>query len=390
MWTQKSTTMKRFLLIIPFALITLVTFGQSPNIQFDYDVSTFSGNTPLPSGERFQISGPVSKDIEMVEISVYKEFTARKGHLYTANWRRGLNVNGTSFTVPMQYKLRPSEEYDFTISYFKKATTEELQYLNEEISTYLNAYFNNIISEDKKSLDLSKSSSLTFKEVEKILESALLDFRNLEGNQFEGLSDLFYQELGAIDRQKIEHNKNDSIAQHNELNRQINELIELTLREVQQFTNKMSVILIDKRFIENYETEDKLNTVAINVGYAGVWMPGGSKSFEYDGSPYVGVSIPFGKKDFAKPFWNNLSISTGVFLLNMTDGDDNTVSGPIIKRPFYVGLGYKLFRFVKLNAGATVLETQVEDGGFINVDQITVRPFVGLSIEFDFWMDFAK
>ena len=80
----------------------------------------------------------------------------------------------------------------------------------------------------------------------------------------------------------------------------------------------------------------------------------------------------------------------GVFVLNFKDKDDVAIKGPIIQRPFYVAFGYKFFRFLRFNAGAVVLEKESVDDQFVNTDKIFIRPFVGLSLELNFWADFAK
>jgi hypothetical protein len=53
-------------------------------------------------------------------------------------------------------------------------------------------------------------------------------------------------------------------------------------------------------------------------------------------------------------------------------------------------LGYKVFRFIRLNAGAVVLEEKSSNDNFVNTERIKIRPFVGISAELNFWADFAK
>ena len=113
-------------------------------------------------------------------------------------------------------------------------------------------------------------------------------------------------------------------------------------------------------------------------------------NFNYGSAPYLGISMPFGREGVTKPFWSNLSISAGAFILDFKDVDDKKVTGPIFKRPTYLGMGYKVYKFIKLNAAVAFLEDADQAGvtGFKN--SVEFRPMIGLSAEFNFWMDLAK
>jgi hypothetical protein len=69
-------------------------------------------------------------------------------------------------------------------------------------------------------------------------------------------------------------------------------------------------------------------------------------------------------------------------LNNFEREDGSELSGPLFGRPYFVGLGYRLFRFVRLNAGMTLLEERTPNaGGGLEVEGIQLQPFVGLSAE---------
>ena len=65
--------------------------------------------------------------------------------------------------------------------------------------------------------------------------------------------------------------------------------------------------------------------------------------------------------------------------------NDNIVTGPIFGRPYNVGLGYRAFQFIRINAGAAFLETK-KDGFNIDLKEIRVQPFIGVSAEVNLWM----
>ncbi|WP_375583280.1 hypothetical protein [Cyclobacterium xiamenense] len=92
-----------------------------------------------------------------------------------------------------------------------------------------------------------------------------------------------------------------------------------------------------------------------------------------------------GNKNFTKVL-GNASVSTGVFFSNMRDSNEQEISGPLIGRPIYVGLGYSLFRVLRFNAGAVLTSTDVNS----SVEDITLYPFVGFSAESSLWLGLRK
>ncbi|EPR70816.1 hypothetical protein [Cyclobacterium qasimii] len=140
-------------------------------------------------------------------------------------------------------------------------------------------------------------------------------------------------------------------------------------------------MLVDIREIDNYPTDKKPHYLPINIGYAGTYFGGGFNDLEYGTSAFAGISLPLGNKNFTK-FLGNASISTGVFFSNMTDGNQTEISGPLIGRPSYIGLGYSIFRILRFNAGAVLTSSSVNS----NLENVTLYPFVGFSAEFNIWL----
>jgi hypothetical protein len=78
-----------------------------------------------------------------------------------------------------------------------------------------------------------------------------------------------------------------------------------------------------------------------------------------------------------------MSISTGFFLSNKMENQlGEKISGPVLDRPIYVGLGYNFFRFIRLNAGGTFITTEQLSGQSAK----SFQPFVGISAEFNLWL----
>ena len=80
----------------------------------------------------------------------------------------------------------------------------------------------------------------------------------------------------------------------------------------------------------------------------------------------------------------------GVFTKNLEGDGGKEISGPLVGRPFYLGLDYKLFQFVRFNAGGAVLE-EPELAGMDNSNKrIFVQPFIGLSAKINLSLSLDK
>jgi len=71
-------------------------------------------------------------------------------------------------------------------------------------------------------------------------------------------------------------------------------------------------------------------------------------------------------------------------LTNLRDENDVEISGPLIGRPIYAGLGYTVFRVLRFNAGAVLTSTELIDQS----EKVSFYPFVGFSLEFNLWLGF--
>src|SRR5690606_27132574 len=133
----------------------------------------------------------------------------------------------------------------------------------------------------------------------------------------------------------------------------------------------------------SYPTEKKPFHLPLNVGYSGTYFSGDFNNLEYDTAPFVGLSFPLGNRKFTK-FLGNASLSTGVLLNNLVNGQNQEISGPLIGRPIYAGLGYTMFRVLRFNAGAVLTSSESNN----DTENLSFYPFVGFSLEFNLWLGF--
>ncbi|MCO5247322.1 MAG: hypothetical protein M9887_00010 [Chitinophagales bacterium] len=313
---------------------------------------------------------------------------------YSTYWMRSTSDNGNQFYLSVKSPLKQNDQYDFTLAFFKNASRQEITDTREALEESIKNYIQSITTQTSDRLSLNQSSETTIKELDKIVNQGLKNYRIVNQQTFQGFSDIISKQLGSFNEKAEKLRKEDENQTANLLSEKyenkINAILSQANLEVQQFLNNEMLILVEVKDVQDHPTVKQKNTIAINGGYGGVWFKGNLNNFDYDHSPYIGLSFPLGKRAFSSKFWSNSSISTGIFILDFKDGDGNKVKGPIIQKPLYVAFGYKLFRFLRLNAGAVLLERKTDNSNFVNADKIFARPFVGLSLELNFWADFAK
>jgi hypothetical protein len=110
-----------------FALFfSMDLMAQKPTVSFDYAKENFNENQPLPAEVYFTLTSPISKQVMAVGVDIYRGKDSKKSNpLYSGLWKRN-NGNLTEvFYLPVNYKLRGSDEYDFVLNYYRKVTDSE-------------------------------------------------------------------------------------------------------------------------------------------------------------------------------------------------------------------------------------------------------------------------
>ncbi len=365
-------------------------------IVLDYERSAFNDNQPLPAATNFTITGPVNERVSMVECLVYSGGNYQKrDHLYRNTWKNSFAASDNAFYLPINYKLRGGEEYDFVINYYRQLTAEETDHLREQMYDLLDAYVGQQVQPGRNRVEFRKNPHQLIRDLNTIVRNGLTYYRNPNGIEFDGFSELAqgnFEQLRdrRLGRSRFVLNRSRDEARRVEYDEQM-EIIRTTLyREVDVVINSGLSVIGDSKAILSYPVERTLNVITLHGGYGGVYFDGGIDDLDYGSGFFAGLTLPLGRKAFASKFWSRSALVTGVYIQNFQQ-DDREISGPIIQRPFYVGLGYKVFRFARLTAGATLLEDSQTAGGIDNLgDRIFVRPFVGLQIEINLWADLAQ
>jgi len=365
-----------------------IAYGQYATVTYNYEKNLFGENQPLPADKPLMITGATPPGVEMVEIRIYSyKGKERREPLTQALWKKPYNRTGNEFSLPINYKLRGSKEYDLSILFYQPVSPEERQELFRQLSNNLEAYLYQVIQTKKDRLVLSKKEGAIIRDLNDLVRMGLRMYRSRTGIDFPGFSDIVRQQLKSLDKARLNLSNRETAAgtkrqqRATALERNITRLLELQRSELRFLLNQELVLLSDSRYIDDYATESKDTYFSLHAGYGGIFLDDkldGLNSF--GDAAYLGIGFPLATSSRAPAFFQNANLNAGIFLQEFKDDENNTISGPIFNRPIYAGLDYQLFSFVHLNAGATLLEKQFANG---NVDgdktEIFVRPFIGLS-----------
>lgn len=388
--------MQKLVLTFLSIIFAFSSFGQNPTIIYDYHNNIFNENQELPSATPFLLKIQVPTDINLVEVKIYKNENSNNP-IYSTEWKRPLGNENQTIYIPINQKLRGSQEYSFTFHFYNKMESNERINLAENLNQHLKTYINDIVQADSRKLTLNKNPKQILNEMNEVVDGALSFYRIITPGHFPGFSDMVLQKLEQIKGKKTKHakyyvasNDNNEDYTYNLRNKEIEELLDLTWRELNAYMNGNIVVLSDFREIKRYPVERSSNYIALNVGYGGTYLSGDIDNLNIASSPYIGISFPLADDRYSS-FWGNTSISLGVFIKDFKDKEDNKITGLIINKPFFAGVGYKFLHIFRAQAGAVFTSTEAFNGfQNIQMENFRVKPFIGLSAEINLWLGFDK
>lgn len=385
-------------LVLGFLFISNALFAQYKGVTFDYEKVVFGENQPLPAEAHIMLQGLVKPEISLIELDILDpKGKENRLPLYSNKWKRSKDNVKNIFLLPINFKLKGSSEYDVNIKYYTAVSKAEKDTLANMLNTYMFTYLEQVIIVNRNTLSLQQNERQIMRSLNGIIYKGLSMFRNRTDTDFEGFSDLIKFKLKQISNASLakgkvlfqEEEKADAkIAYRDKL---LSELRTMIRSELKQYMNLEWFKMIDNKYIDNYSTEKSRRTISIQAGFGGAYLSGTTSNLTIGASPFVGFAFPLSKRSSQSKVLNNLSVTFGVFLLDFQGANNTVVSGPIFKRPTYVGLSYKIFRFVHVNAGATFLEDSATAGQISGIGKrVYIRPFIGVSAQVDLWVDFSK
>lgn len=379
------------------ATIFSTAFAQFTTVSYDLERNWFNEGQPLPAEESMIFKSMMPENTQVVELSILS--AKKQDELYRSTWHK---TSGEEMSLIIPFMLRSSDKYDVRFDLFRAVTSAEQAKLKKDMIMMLDTYVDINVTGEKE-IKLAKSTKKTVRDLNEVVSNTMSEYRTKKDNTSFEFSEMLSMRLEQLQDSDLSKNysKKDSTTTRAEVrNMQRTELVNALKmqmqEEVSQMLNADLFVLDATRIVDDYVTETKRNSIALNVGYGGVYLSGNWDDFTYGSSPYLGVAFPLGNSVLGSKFLSNSSVTVGVFLNNFEDANGNEVRGLIVNRPLYAGLDYKLFKFIRLNAGATFLEgkTVTENidipGDFITSKNVMVRPYIGLSARIDLSIGFGK
>lgn len=394
--------MKKLLLLTPVLIFFYGNLlGQYAAVQYDLQKNYFNEGQYLPAEKPMMFSGVIPEGVNIIEINIFPDNATKEKHkLYVAIWKAFETEQGSNFSTAVNFPLRPSEEYDFRIDYFRKIRPSERTDLTNRLISLTKAYLASSLSLKGNGINIAKKKKQIIEDMNLIVTETLKDYRSQNTNSFEGFSVTIEQKLEQLEDLNLVKRQQDSTTaarqgrRENIFGQKLKEIISAAESEVEQLMDKEWSKLSTSRIVDNYQTESRKGTFKLNVGYGAVYLGGNLNNLDYGTAPYVGVSFPLGNRTLSAPFFRNSSVILGAFLQDFENVQGDEITGFLIDQPMYLGLDYKLFEFIRFNAGAAILEQQSTSinplGERSSERDILIKPFIGLSARIDLAIGLGK
>lgn len=382
------------LLAPSLVLLMTVSYGQYATVVFEPERNTLNEGMPLPAETRWMLTGPIGDRMHIVESRVYDRADMKK-LLYTSRWERTEWNADRRFLVPMDLKLSGNDEYTIVLEFFEPVPDEVTQLVSKELQNYLASYIDESFEVGNKRARLLKPVGEVMEDMALIMRKGTENYRSRLAQPFTGFSQLVEDKLRKINETSLTMSrfsiKSSEAAEKREqritfARGQMDAVKQIVEHEVSSYFQRELMILRDRAVLADQQTEKVKHIVALNLGYGGIYNSGSLDDLSYTDAPYLGVSFPLGRSLMTSKFMSNSSISAGLFLSNVKDELGNEVTGPLIGRPLYAAYGYRVFRLLRVNAGATMLQKVTEQQNGVDLNQVYLSPFIGLSLEINFWL----
>lgn len=394
----KFCNMQQIILSLLLCLAPFITlFAQYTTVQFNLEKNYFNEGQPLPAERPLMFTGSLPAGAELLEISILPEKAkASKEALYTAIWKQQTSNNNGLYNLAVNYPLRSSSNYDFKFQFFRPMSANERAELGRKMAEQVIAYTDAGMRLGANKMTWASNKRRLLNGMNQLVEKALDNYRNPNDVAFPGFSVAIAKQLDQMDSESpLGKDSADLAAWQSRLEQQQAALHRQITTELDQIMTQNWLVLSADYYIDNYETEQKQRSFALNIGYGGVYLSGQFDDLTYGDAPYLGLAFPLSNSNIAPKLLRNSSVTLGTFIQNFTDAEGNEVSGVVVNRPIYLGLDYKLFQFVRFNAGAALLESSraiIDANGMeLGMDrQIFIRPFIGLSARIDLSIQLGK
>ena len=387
--------MKKLFSTATLLLLFSCLFAQERIVKVDFESGSFFNNPKIPYDEPFIILGETSRDIEFVKVNIYYE---GKGYiLHSFIWSRYDGNNSESFNVVIPPVLRSNTKYDFEIVTYKMLSNNAKELLLKNVQDRIRFLLMNNIYFDGRDVVVNNPNRV-YNKLQELIKEAFQNQESKNSIPIQAPTSLVLEELkkqrefrfGRVLRRTDRSEVNEAAQQL--VADKVEYLVNLISSELMPFLSSQLVQHYRVAKVTSVETDKTQFTLPINFGvYA--WdktvKVDNKAVHNIDFTPGLGLTIPFSNKSrltHRTRLFDSFGVSAGVLLKPVVDKNGNEFVTPGINLPVYAGLGFRLFKVVRFNAGVLVVGQKGSKG----FDNLSVIPTAGLALELNLWLGIKK
>jgi len=369
--------------------------AQERIVKIDFESGSFYNNPKIPFDNSFVIMGETGKEIEFVKANI--SYEGKNYILHSFVWNRIEQNKSETFSIVVPPVLRSNTKYDFEIITYRLITSSQKENLLKDIEDRVRFFLMNNIYFDGKNVVVNKPKDV-YNKLNQIIRESFEHFESKNFIPIQAPSSLVLEELKKqsdfrFDRffKRTTRIERDDIA--NEfISDKVEHLVALISSELIPFINSQLVQHHRQVVVKSVETDKEPFTLPVNIGmYA--WDKrvsiNNTSVHNINFTPGVGLTIPFNNKSRLSSktrIFDSFGFSAGVLLKPVVDDNGIEYLAPGVNLPTYTGLGFRVFKVVRFNAGVLVLGEKGNQG----FDNLSIIPTAGLALELDLWMGIKK
>lgn len=386
---------KALLIVLSIATWFLQLNAQERVVKIDFESGAFYNSPSIPFSEPFVINGEAGKDIEFVKVNIYYE--GGRTLLHSFAWNRNERNPSETFSIVVPAILKSGTKYDFEITTYKLLSPNQKELLFKNLEERIYFFLQNNINFDGKNVSINKPNDV-YKDLKKLIRESLkyqetkntIDYQAPSSLVLEELKNqsnyrfgVFFKHTSTVERDTI---ANEMIAN------KVDHLARLIISELTPYFNSQLVQHYRQLIVKSVSTDKEPFSLPVNVGiYA--WnknitinnLSVNNTNFTYG----AGLTIPFSNKNrfVAKSkIFDSFGYSLGVLFKPVKDANGTELITPGVNLPVYTGLGFRVLKVIRFNAGIIVLGEK----GLQDFSNLVVVPTAGIALELNLWMGVKK
>ncbi|MBN1131966.1 MAG: hypothetical protein JXR52_12635 [Bacteroidales bacterium] len=386
---------KKILLGTAALALILCSNAQERVVKVDFETNSFKNTPSIPFDQPFMLEGEVYRDVEYVEVLVFNENSSKE--LYSYSWNREDKNLSETFSLVIPGVLKSNSKYDFQVITYKLMSAAQKESLMKNMNKLVSFYLYNNFQFDGKSVSVNNPKQV-YKGLKDLIDEALQYQESKNNIGYGAPSALVLDELEKQSEFRFKTflrrtgtRERDTLAAEL-IGRKVEHLTNLILVELTPYFNSALVQHHRSVTIKSVPTDKEPFSLPVNAG-----MYAWNKNVRIDNAsvhntnftPGLGFSIPFANKSTLmarSKLFDSFGYSMGVLVSPVRDAGGTEFVTPGINLPVYAGLGLRLFKVVRFNAGVLVLGEK----GLQDFNGLTVIPTAGLALELNLWMGIKR